>query len=117
MKRFVTLLLFAVFAPLNAGAQGIPVGTWRAHFPLRAAHSIAALEAEILVASEYGLLRYDPVDKVMTAATAVDGLSDVGLTCIAASPDGQTAIVGYEDGGLDIWTDRGSRNTGEAHIA
>ncbi|MFM1884472.1 MAG: hypothetical protein RL168_656 [Bacteroidota bacterium] len=109
MKRFVSLLLFVVFAPLNAGAQGIPVGTWRAHFPLRATHSIAALDAEILVASEYGLLRYDPVEKVMTAATAVDGISDVGLTCIAASPDGQTAIIGYEDGGLDLWTANDTR--------
>ena len=109
MKRFVGLLLFGLFAPLNAGAQGIPVGTWRAHFPLRATHSIAALESEILVASEYGLLRYDPVEKVMMAATAVDGISDVGLTSLAASPDGKTALIGYEDGGLDLWTENDTR--------
>jgi len=62
-----------------------------------------------LVASEYGLLRYDPVEKVMMAATAVDGISDVGLTSLAASPDGKTALIGFEDGGLDLWTENDTR--------
>lgn len=89
VKRFI-LFFAALLAALPHGvAQGIPVGTWRAHFPLRATHSVALLAEEVLVASPYGLLLYDPVDKVTTAATVVEGLSDVDLTCAEASPLGK----------------------------
>jgi len=113
VKRFI-LFFAALLAALPHGvAQGIPVGTWRAHFPLRATHSVALLAEEVLVASPYGLLLFDPVDKVTTAATVVEGLSDVDLTCAEASPLGKKALLGYSDGGMDIWSHQDVRRIGD----
>lgn len=113
VKRFILFFASLLAALPHGVAQGIPVGTWRAHFPLRATHSVALLAEEVLVASPYGLLLYDPVDKVTTAATVVEGLSDVDLTCAEASPLGKKALLGYSDGGMDIWSHQDVRRIGD----
>ncbi|MDG1252785.1 MAG: hypothetical protein P8N56_03825 [Schleiferiaceae bacterium] len=113
MKRKLIWLFAMLSGASSLAAQGIPVGTWRAHFPLRASHSVALLEDYVLVGSSYGLLMYDPIDKVSTSASVVEGLSDVGMTCLEGDPTGQKALLGYSDGGIDVWTPNDVRRIGD----
>lgn len=113
MKRFFLFVAALLGALPILVAQGIPVGTWRAHFPLRQTHSIAIMEDQILAASPYGILLYDVGDKSITAATVVDGLNDVDVTCAEASPQGKKALLGYKDGGMDVWSTHDVRHIGD----
>ncbi|HAB31202.1 MAG TPA: hypothetical protein DCE13_01530 [Cryomorphaceae bacterium] len=106
-------LLVLCVTTLSVAAQGPAVGQWRAHFPLRQTHSVAVLSEEILIASPFGLLHYDPADKVITASTVVEGLSDVDMTCMEGAPNGHLALLGYADGGMDIWSPQDVRRIGD----
>ena len=113
VKRKLIWLFAMISCASSLAAQGIPVGTWRAHFPLKSSHSVALLEDYVLVGSSYGLFMYDPKDKVSSSATVVEGLSDVGMTCLEGDPTGQKALLGYSDGGLDVWTPNDVRRIGD----
>lgn len=113
VKRKLIWLFAMISCASSLAAQGIPVGTWRAHFPLKSSHSVALLEDYVLVGSSYGLFIYDPKDKVSSSATVVEGLSDVGMTCLEGDPTGQKALLGYSDGGLDVWTPNDVRRIGD----
>ena len=87
-------------------AQGIPVGQWRSHLPMNGTHSIAILKDEIIGASKYGLLRYDRINNTISDFTKVDGLNGVGITEMESSPNGYKALLGYEDGLLELLTEK-----------
>ena len=69
-------------------------------------HSIAILKDEIIGASKYGLLRYDRINNTISDFTKVDGLNGVGITEMESSPNGYKALLGYEDGLLELLTEK-----------
>lgn len=89
------------FAPLGAQTA---VEEWQYHAPFREVQRIAVMQDRVLAMSPYGLLSLELEGRVLTAHSTVEGLSGVGLTSLAASPDGRFALIGYEDGRIDRWT-------------
>lgn len=81
-----------------------PVESWQYHAPFRESLRIAILEDRVLSLSPYGLVSLELDGRVLTAQSTVEGLSGVGLTSLVASPDGQYALIGYQDGRIDRWT-------------
>ena len=91
---FISTLTLCFFAQALC-AQGVPVGQWRSHLPFNETHSIAILNDEIMAASNYGLLRFNSSENIISDFTKVDGLNGVELTEIESSPNGIDVLLGY----------------------
>jgi hypothetical protein len=62
------------------------------------------MQDRVLALSEFGITSLEWPDRVLTGHSSVEGLSGVGLSGLAASPDGSFALLGYRDGRIDRWT-------------
>lgn len=105
MKHFILfiagLVLFA-----STFAQ-IPVGTFRAHVPMHAFHSVAVANDYIYAATSNGLMMLDKStlnneSPDLSSWTKVDGLSDIDISKILYDDQHHLLIVAYANGNLDL---------------
>jgi len=101
MKKAIhaVLLLGILFSITTANGQ-IAMQDWRIHFSVFSGQGIAETNDNIFLACSNGVIRYDLKDNSVNELTVTNGLSDLGITSIAA--DESTAIVGYVSGNLDV---------------
>ena len=101
MKKAIhaVLLLGILFSITMANGQ-IAMQDWRIHFSVFSGQGIAETNDNIFLACSNGVIRYDLEDNSVNELTVTNGLSDLGITSIAA--DESTAIVGYVSGNLDV---------------
>ncbi len=92
------LFLFLITSGMSFAQVG--TGQWRLHIP--AFNSIDVVEADnkIFAAYENGVLEYDLSSNEKSVWTAVNGLSDISISCLGKS--GSTVFVGYNNGNLDM---------------
>lgn len=100
-KVLTTLTLFALQA-LNAFAQEIPIGTWRSHLPFQSIISVVEVDNIIYGATREALLYFNKTDNSLNRLSKVEGLSDVGISRLAASEERKTLIVAYTNGNIDL---------------
>ena len=93
------LILFLMLSFTATGQIG--TGQWRLHVPARKAIDIVAGNGLVYTAFENGLLEYDPIANETSTLNAVNGLSDINLTCLTFDPSSKTLYIGYENGNLD----------------
>lgn len=101
MKFRLGLLFFISTLWLQAQVSN-NLGVWVDHFPYTRSVDIAENNGVAYVATEQGLYRYELVDRSIHRVSKVNGLSDVGLSCIAYSEQFNQYFIGYENGNLDI---------------
>jgi len=82
--------------------QGIGIGQWREHLPYHRIISLAEPGNIIYAATPHGILVYNKQDASISRLSKVNGLSDVGIKMIAASPDQSTLIIAYANTNLDL---------------
>ena len=100
---YVQIAAAAWLASWGALAQ-TPVAEWQYHAPFRTTQRVAVMHDRVLALSEFGITSLEWPDRVLAVHSSVEGLSGVGLTGLAASPDGSFALLGYRDGRIDRWT-------------
>lgn len=85
--------------PFLSGAQ-LAMQDWRIHFSISNAIGIAETEEYIYMACANGVIEYSKSDQTVSQLTSTNGLSDLGISAI----DGKNnlAIIGYENGNIDI---------------
>jgi len=104
MNKRCWIILF--FLPFISKAQiSNSLGVWVDHFPYTNSVDIAEENDITYVATEQGLYTYNLSDRIINRVSKVNGLSDVGLTCIAYSERYGELLIGYENGNLDIYRD------------
>lgn len=101
MKFRLGLLFFISTLWLQAQVSN-NLGVWVDHFPYARSVDIVENNGVAYVATEQGLYRFDLVDRSIHRISKVNGLSDVGLSCIAYSEQFKQYFIGYENGNLDI---------------
>ena len=94
----------AVWLASWAALAQTPVAEWQYHAPFRTTQRVAVMQDRVLALSEFGITSLEWPDRVLTGHSSVEGLSGVGLSGLAASPDGSFALLGYRDGRIDRWT-------------
>lgn len=103
MNKSYWLLFF--FVPFLSKAQiSNNLGVWVDHLPYTNSVDIAEFAGVTYVATEQGLYTYNLSDRIISRVSKVNGLSDVGLTCIAYSKRYDELLIGYENGNLDIFS-------------
>ena len=97
-KLYILLILLASVA----GAQDIPLGTWRTHFSYNAVTALADAGNRIYAASTGGIFVFDKDDNSLTTIGKLQGLQEEDISAIHYNPGTSQLFVGYGSGNLDI---------------
>ncbi len=99
LKRMKLLTIFLlVTSPMMAQ---IGTGQWRLHIPAYEAIDVAGMDGMIYAAYTSGVSEYDPSSGEISVWDAVNGLSDISISCLGYSPSDNSLFIGYENGNLD----------------
>jgi len=102
--KIIKFTLVLLILPLYLFCQNaqVPIGQWRDELPYNFCNSVAEAGTRIYASTPYALFYYDKEDNSVTRITKIQGLSDIGITCIAYNSDTKTLIVTYSDANIDL---------------
>ena len=93
---FLLLILFCV----ESQAQ---IGTWKTYLAYQNATIVAKTSTLVYGVYDGALLSYNPEDQEVRTYSFKDGLSDVGIQCMAYSPGAGALILVYSNANIDIF--------------
>lgn len=96
------ILYTAIFVCVTCILFAQAPGSWNAHFSYRSVVQVESVDDNIFALAENGLFIYNESSKEIQTLSKVNGLSSVGLNCIAYCEATSSFIIGYADGMLDI---------------
>lgn len=96
----VCLLSFIGFTRMQA--QDLGIGQWRDHLPYNKAISIAVGDDRAYAATANSIYYFDKTDNSIGRRNKVNGLSDVGISCIAYSNEENTLVIAYTNTNIDL---------------
>ncbi len=96
MRLLIVLLILSptVFAQIGTGQ-------WRLHVPSLSARDVAASNNKVFTAFQNGVSEYDLSSSELSVWDAVNGLSDITVSCLGASTANNSVFIGYENGNID----------------
>ncbi len=108
MRALLCLLLslFLHYSVRSQDAAQVAVGQWRVHLPSLNGISLAESEDGIYLGTEEMLLYYERNTGEMERITRIEGLSDLGISCIKYASAYKLLVVAYENGNVDLVDDR-----------
>lgn len=102
MKLSQIICLTFFFLGLSAQAQ-IPMGSWKYHVASAKAIDITTDGERVFTALENGLYIYNPYTDEGVLKTALNGLSDIEISCLYFDPLDEAVYIGYTNGNIDKW--------------
>lgn len=100
-SNYLLLLLLLTFGSI-AKAQ-IPMGSWKYHVASAKAIDIVTDGERIFTALENGLYIYNPYTEEGVLKTALNGLSDIEISCLYHDATDNATYIGYSNGNIDKW--------------
>lgn len=104
MPRSLFFLPLVVIINLPLFAQ-VAIGQWRDHLPYGAGVQVADAGDQLFAASESGLFQYVKDGGDVTRLSKINGMSDIGYSAIAWSPENNTLVVAYSNTNIDLIQD------------
>lgn len=102
MKSNFLLLILLLTIGKMAHAQ-IPMGSWKYHVASMKAIDIVSDGERIFTALENGLYIYNPFTEESVLKTALNGLSDIEISCLYHDATDNAIYIGYTNGNIDKW--------------
>ncbi|MFM7005895.1 MAG: two-component regulator propeller domain-containing protein, partial [Flavobacteriales bacterium] len=102
MKLSQIICLTFFFLSMSAQAQ-IPMGSWKYHVASAKAMHITTDGERVFTALENGLYIYNPYTEEGVLKTALNGLSDIDISCLYFDPIDEVVYIGYTNGNIDKW--------------
>lgn len=99
MRKLIAYISISFLCTL-AFAQ-VP-GTWNEYFSFRNVQQLESVDDNVFALSENGIFIYNTSTQEIQKITKLNGLSTVGLTCMAFCDSTSSFLIGYNDGTLDI---------------
>ncbi|MDX2002913.1 MAG: two-component regulator propeller domain-containing protein [Chitinophagales bacterium] len=96
------LLLLVGLVAVQANAQGLGIGQWRAHLPYRQGLGLAHSSSEVFCISNVTFYAFEKETGVIQKYDKVIGLSDVKVTNIAYSEAYDALVVVYDNTNIDL---------------
>lgn len=97
---FILILLFPVV--LKGVAQETPIGLWRDQLPYYQVISVTDAEDYIYAATPYAIFTLDREDNSVQRMSKINGLSDIGITCIDFNGNTKTVVLTYSNANIDL---------------
>lgn len=82
--------------------QGVPIGYWKQHPASSGFVAVCNTGDYIYGGSNETLLRFSIYDNEARTLSKNEGLSDVGVSCLAHSTSEDVTIIGYSNGNIDL---------------
>ncbi len=104
MKIFRLFLLSCILYPASLSAQSpqIPIGQWRDELPYNYCNSVAEAGNRIYSSTPYAVFYFDKDDNSINRITKIQGLSDIGISCLAYNASTKTLVIAYADANIDL---------------
>jgi len=102
MKRILYTLLFLNQFISLVNAQDFSVGTWRDHLPYSKFTQVASVGDIIYAATQFSLVEFDNSTNEITKLSTVNGLSEIGISCIRANRSQNALLVAYNSSNIDL---------------
>lgn len=107
MKNALFTLLLLI--PFGLCAQ-FSIGTWRDHFPYKRCIDVCEANNFIFAATANSVFSYDQFTGEVNRFNKTNRLSDVGISALAFDPLSQFVVVGYSNGNVDLFNEKGVYN-------
>ena len=91
-----------VFTGRVGVAQLQPIGSWRDHLPYNRAIAVVHTSEAVWTATPLSLFSYDPAENSVQRWSKVNGLSETGISAIAADSISGKIIIAYQNSIIDI---------------
>lgn len=101
------IYIFAIIGLLVSPAifgQNTPVLGWKTHFSYDHVRQLSLGSNQLYAATENTIFTIDREEGSVERLNKINGLSDVGIGAIQLLNDGETLIIGYNNGNIDIVT-------------
>ncbi|MCX6288019.1 MAG: T9SS type A sorting domain-containing protein [Bacteroidetes bacterium] len=104
MKIFRLFILACILIPSSLLSQNpqIPIGQWRDELPYNYCNSVAEAGNRIYSSTPYALFYFDKEDNSITRITKIQGLSDIGISCLGYNTSTKTLVIAYTDANIDL---------------
>lgn len=104
MKLYRTLVACTALVAVchTASSQQIPIGSWRDELPYTKVISVTEAENTIYAATPYSIFYVDKDDKSVQRISKINGLSDIGISCISYNEAEATVVLTYTNANIDL---------------
>lgn len=102
IAKLFFLACLIIPAIIHGQSPQIPIGQWRDELPYNYCNSLAEAENRIYSSTPYSLFYFDKDDNSVTRITKIQGLSDIGISCIAYNTSTKTLVIAYSDANIDL---------------
>jgi len=99
---FYFALLFSSSVVMNLHAQQIAIGQWRDELPYALCNSVTDADDRVYSSTPYAVLSVIKEDHSVTRITKINGLSDIGISCINYNKTNQTLVIAYTNANIDL---------------
>lgn len=104
IRKFLSVSFLSIAALNSTQAQDRPIGYWRSHLPYSTAVSVATSGTTAYVATKQSFYIFGANDE-LESFSKVDGMSDIGMSCIGYDKLTGTVILGYTNSNIDLYKD------------
>lgn len=105
LQRILAFYCLALTIPFVSRAQLQPIGQWRDHLPYQQVTGVTHSTGKIWAATPYSLFSVDAADNTIERWSKTNGLSETGISAIAAEPNGERIVIGYTNSNIDVLVD------------
>lgn len=103
IKSLLPALSLSLISAITVQAQDRPIGQWRSHLPYNTAVGIASDGNTAYVATKESFYTYNVAEDEMTTYSKVEGMSDVGMSCVGYDATTGYVILGYTNSNIDLF--------------
>lgn len=113
MKKFLLLTLFSLFIISLAQAQ-VALGAFKEYLPYNSFKDVAVAKDMVYAATNMSLMLVDKNDELaLSTWSKIDGLSEMGISCIEYSKENDLLIIAYNNSNIDIIKDQKLTNVAD----
>ena len=102
MRWLKYTLFFINHFILSINAQDFSVGTWRDHLPYSEFNQVVQVGNFFYASTPYSIVEFDNSNNEITKLSTVNGLSEIGISCIEANNSHQSLLIAYNSSNLDL---------------
>ena len=102
-NRFYSFITIFIFSAFIVKAQTKPIGYWDSYLPYNSSVAIATDGGTIFNGCKQGFYTYNTLKNDLETYSKVNGMSDIGIQCVAYDATTTTAIIVYTDGNIDLF--------------
>ena len=102
-KRWKFLFFLLVKISISS-AQNVPLGHWENYYSYKSAQHIVKVNSHFFCSTYNGLFSINSENKEIKTFSKAEGLSEVGISNMAYNASGNTLILAYRSGNIDLVT-------------